>query len=276
MKLMTLTLLAMLSAPYTSVAANKCLTAVESFKWPSEGKPADMENLSNFSKKVLALGKLKKVKGVKAGSVQWTGPDKINHLYVGQHDIAERFSESRLSYHQERGRNPVDVTLWTFMNLGMDQAVDAILKSTSWKKLYDSAVDLQTAQTPEKAKASIQSILENWNQIKNGSALGSQENTEGRKLVVASAGMINSYYSSEKSATEIQKALELVIPLAYEQGRRVWLTNDSGSMINSQLRIFEMYSMRLENTSQASMSQMISSIQAEAHFFSQTLMKAQK
>ncbi len=275
MKLMTLTILAMLSAPYTSVAANKCLTAVENFKWPAENKAADMDKLSKFSKRVLALGKLKKVKGVETGSVKWTGPDKIKHLYLGQQEILERFNESSLSFHQERGRNIVDVTLWTFLNLGMDQSVSAILKSTTWQKLYNSSVDLQIARTPEQVTSSIKSILEIWNQIKGGLAESSQTNSEGQKLVAASAEMISAYYKSDKSVTEIQKSLEEVMPLAFEQGRRVWLENDRGSMISSQIYLLEIYAAQMDKTSPAAMGEIISLIQLEALRLAQHLKKAQ-
>jgi hypothetical protein len=275
MKLMTLTLLAMLSVPYTSVAANKCLTAVESFKWPAEGKPADMDKLSKFSKKILSLGKLKKKK-VETGSVKWTGPDKINHLYVGQHDIAERFSLSSLDYHQERGRNPIDVTIWTFMNLGMDQGVGALMKSDSWLSLSMNSYHLQTAKNATQAKGFVKRILDEWKNIEDGTAFKTNKNPLEGELVRASTEMITSYYQTGSSPEAIQKALQDLALISYEQGRRVWLDIDGGSMLRSQIRFLKFYAEQLDKTPQAEMDSMLSSLKAEAAQLMTTLLKLQK
>jgi hypothetical protein len=274
MKTMILTLSLMLLGTHSSFAANKCLTAVGGFKWPADNKPADMDNLSEYSKKILGLGKLKKKK-VETGSVNWTGPDKITYLYVGQHNIPERFSESSLSYHQERGRNPIDVTIWTFMNLGMDQGIDVILNySTSGAMLMDSALNIPQARTAAEVKQRIQKLVKAWNEIENGSFIEFKKNPVAKKLIAAAAEMMSAYYQTEKSPAEIRNALEKITPLAYEQGKRVWLDSGRGSHIRMLVGFLERYESQLDKTSQENRDAMILTIQDEARNLIKVMVEA--
>lgn len=275
MRTTILVLTMVLLGAHSSFAANKCSTAVESFKWPADNQPADMDDLSKSSKKALALGKLKKTK-VETGSVKWKGPVKIKNLYVGQHDILERFSESSLSYHQERGRDPIDVTIWTFMNLGMDHGVDMIFNSPAGEALFQSILALRTTRKVEDAKTSIDYIVKYWSEIENGSALKNQKNPEAKKLIAAAAEVIGSYYQTEKSPAEIRKALGKISPLAYEQGRRVWLDIGRGSHIRNLVSFLERFSSQLDKASREEADRMILNIQEEAGHLIQAWLKTNK
>lgn len=105
------------------------LASIEPFRWPTNGGPADFEDLTTVMGETLESAYDMTPRDLTT-DLNWTGPSTPEFARVGSPSFQERLTvESLLNNEQNFGRDPLDVIMGIGMQLGMEQGRRAVMSS---------------------------------------------------------------------------------------------------------------------------------------------------
>ncbi|MBY0413979.1 MAG: hypothetical protein K2Q18_07430 [Bdellovibrionales bacterium] len=223
------------------------------YPWPSNYEVADVDEMNEFIGKELKKEIELKARKTNLGSVAWSGVRRLDYILT-QRDILGRFSRASLAFQKEKGQEPIDIIIWSYINIGMDQGIRDFYKGTRVTKIRDNVNALELLlRDSQKQVAEIKTVLEEL----NSGLLGISDNPElimeeMRNLPVqeteqanalALREMIEGYYSvSVKVGLQSRKVLEEFFlsnfDVVKEQGIRLQL-RDNRTIISLEQRVIE-------------------------------------